>query len=342
MDLRVGIIGFGRIGKRHSEWIGRASGTQVAAVFDPTEARREIARSSGLRTVESIDAILNDSSIDAVLVSTPTSMHFDDASKSLAARKHVLVEKPVALTYRDAEQLGALSRSAGRVLSVFQNRRWDIDFLTVKRAIDAGTFGRVFNVESRLGQWASCVGPAAKEWRPNWRNESAFGGGGLYDWGSHLVDQMMLLMLPAKPRAVFAQLRANVWSSDPECDDFARACINFDNGAVGLIEINTTTTRPLARWHIDGEHGSASSPFSLKFDKNEWAKLTFTPAPSGVEHAIELASSGLTASQIWERYAAACRGESPPAVTIESVLPTMRVLDAARESSRRNETVLLD
>ena len=334
MDLRVGIIGFGRIGKRHAEWISRANGVQVAAVFDPTEARRDIARSSGLQTVAAIDAILGDSSIDAVLISTPTSMHYNDASRALAARKHVMVEKPVALNCRDAAQLAALSRSAGRVLSVFQNRRWDIDYLTLKRAIDVGTFGRVFNVESRLGQWASCVGPAAKEWRPNWRNESSYGGGGLYDWGSHLVDQMCLLMLPAEPRAVFAQLRGNVWSSDPDCDDFARVCINFDNGTVGLVEINTTTTRPLPRWHIDGERGSACSPFSLQFDRSEWAKLTFTPAPSESEIALELAPSGLTESQIWERFAGACRGESEPAVTIDSVLPTMRVLDAARESSR--------
>ncbi|MBC8105306.1 MAG: Gfo/Idh/MocA family oxidoreductase [Anaerolineae bacterium] len=343
MDIRVGIIGFGRIGAKHAEWLSRAKDIHGAAVFDCTPERRELAKSRELRAVDTIDAILGDSSIDAVLVSTTTSMHSNDASKALAARKHVMVEKPVALTYPEAEQLAALSRSAGRTLSVFQNRRWDIDFLTVKSAIEAGTFGRVFNVESRLGQWASCVGRAAKEWRPNWRNESAFGGGGLYDWGSHLVDQMLLLMQPATPKTVFAQLLANVWSSDPNCDDFARVCINFDGGAnggaIGLVEINTTTTRPLPRWHIDGERGSAESPFSLSFDKTQWAKLNFTPEPSGDEHLIAHAQPGLSETQIWERFAAACRGESEPAVTIESVLPTMRVLDAARESSRTGSAV---
>jgi predicted dehydrogenase len=214
----------------------------------------------------------------------------------------------------------------------------------VRSAIASGTFGRVFNVESRLGQWASCVGPAAREWNPNWRNESAFGGGGLYDWGSHFVDQVLLLfdeVLRAKPQAVFAQLRANVWASDPACYDFARVCINFDTGAIGLVEINTTTTRPLPRWHIDGERGSASSPFSLAFDTNEWAKLRFTPAPDGEDRQIELPARGLSETQIWERFALACRGEAGPAVTIESVLPTMRVLDAARESSRKGEAVRL-
>src|SRR6185503_18107590 len=176
----------------------------------------------------------------------------------LAAGKHVMVEKPMAL---DLPQARALVEEAERrrlVLGVFQNRRWDLDYLTVRAAIESGAFGRVLNVESRLGQFASCVGPAAREYRPNWRNEASFGGGGLYDWGSHFVDQMWRLMWPAKPLRVFAQLRANVWSSD--CDDFARVCIDFDNGAAGLVEINTTTTRPLPRWHVDGMEGSAFSP----------------------------------------------------------------------------------
>jgi predicted dehydrogenase len=266
-------------------------------------------------------------------------MHFEHAAKALVANKHVMVEKPVALTHGESQRLAALSNSAGKILSVFHNRRWDIDFLTVKSEIESGRFGRVFNVESRLGQWASCVGPAAREWRPNWRNESVFGGGGLYDWGSHFVDQMLLLMSPAKPETVFAQLRANVWSSDPDCDDFARVCINFDNGAVALVEINTTTTRPLPRWHIDGERGSADGPFSLKFDTREWAKLMFTPAGEVDGQPIAMTSPGLTKTQIWDRFAGACRSEGDPAVTIESVLPTMLVLDAARQSARTGQSV---
>src|SRR5205814_3231650 len=119
------------------------------------------------------------------------------------------------------------ARREGKVLSVFHNRRWDSDYLTVKSAIDVGTFGDIINVESRIGQWASCVGPAAKEWRPGWRNEATYGGGGLYDWGSHFIDQLWRLMLPARPLRVFAQLRGNVWTSD--CDDLARVLVDFDN-----------------------------------------------------------------------------------------------------------------
>ncbi len=251
-----------------------------------------------------------------------------------------MVEKPMAMNLAEARWLAQEAAKINRVLCVFHNRRWDIDYLTVKSAMESQVFGRIINVESRLGQWSSCVGPAAREYRPNWRNEAAYGGGGLFDWGSHFVDQLWRLMWPARPVQVFAQLRGNVWTRD--CDDFARVCINFDNGAVGLVEINTTTTRPLPRWHIDGTAGSAQGPCSLSFDLEKWAELEFTPAPgAGVQTARRLPRPDgvLSEVQIWERFASAVRGETPPAVAANSVLPTMALLDAARESSERGAAI---
>ena len=338
--MRVGIIGFGRIGAEHAGWLKAAEGVDPVAVADVTPARRELAQSRGLRAYQRYEELLADGEIDAVLVSSATAMHFEHASAALAAGKHVLVEKPMALNRNDSAELVRRATDAGRVLSVFQNRRWDVDYLTVLDAVRAGRFGKLINVESRIGQWASCVGPAAKEWRPGWRNEANFGGGGLYDWGSHLVDQLWQLMLPAKPVRVFAQLRGNVWTRD--CDDFARVCIDYDDGSIGMVEINTTTTRPLPRWHIDGTAGSAESPYSLAFDLNTWAKLEFAPAESPTSTLmLPQATGSLTEPQIWERFAATCRGEGEPAVTAQSVLTTMALLDAARESSRSGRAIEL-
>jgi predicted dehydrogenase len=241
----------------------------------------------------------------------------------------------MALDLEQSRQLVEDAERRGLLLSVFHNRRWDLDYLTLKQAIEAGTFGKVINVESRLGQWASCVGPAAKEYRPNWRNEGAYGGGGLYDWGSHFVDQAWRLLWPAKPVRVFAQLRGNVWSSD--CDDLARVLIDFDSGAVAMVEINTTTTRPLPRWHVDGTRGSASSPHSPDFDTRVWAWFEYAPPPDvdgGAPTALPVAAPGLTETQIWDRFADAVSGRGEPAVTARGVLPTMALMDAARESSR--------
>ena len=230
------------------------------------------------------------------------------------------------------------ARARGVVLTVFHNRRWDIDYLTVRSAIAAGAFGKLINVESRIGQFSSCVGPAAREYRPNWRNEAGFGGGGLYDWGSHLVDQIWQLLLPAKPLRVFAQLRGNLWSAD--CDDFARLLIDFDNGVAGLVEINTTTNAPLPRWQIDGSLGSASSPASLKFDGKVWSDLSFTSASGGVRK-LQLAPPGLNESQIWEQFSLAVFNGEPAAVDARSVLTTMSLLDAARVSSREGKAVVI-
>jgi len=338
--LSLGIVGYGRIGAEHAGWLAQCKNIRARAVADSTAARRDLAAKAGLRAVENPAELFNDNSIDAVLISTPTSMHFDQASAALRANKHVMVEKPIAMNQMQARQLIALHESHNCVLSVFHNRRWDADFLSVSQAVSSGVFGKLINIESRLGQFASCVGPAAKDYRPNWRNEASFGGGGLFDWGSHFIDQLCLLMFPATPARLFAQLRHNVWSTD--CDDFARICIDFDNGAAALVEINTTTTQPLPRWHIDGTAGSASSAASLEFDVRRWAELDFTPADSSkAAFRLPLAPPGLSEVQIWDQFAAAIAGEGRPAVTVDSVMPTMLLLDAAQRSAKSGTTIQL-
>jgi predicted dehydrogenase len=333
----VGIIGFGRIGAEHAGWLASAKGIQAVAVADSTPARQELAQKRSLRVHSSIESLLNHPEVDAILVATPTAMHFQHTTAALAAGKHVLVEKPMALDLDQSRQLVADAKDRGLVLSVFQNRRWDLDYLTVRQAVQSGVLGKLINIESRLGQWSSCVGPAAKEYRPNWRNEATFGGGGLYDWGSHFVDQIWRLLWPAKPTRVFAQLRGNVWTAD--CDDFARVCIDFANGVAALVEINTTTTRPLPRWHLDGTAGSADSPFSLDFSLAKWAELDFTPAKGAEVERLPLGSGVLSETEIWEQFAGAIRGQASPAVDPRSVLCTMALLDAARQSSREGRAI---
>ena len=343
--LNVGIIGYGRIGSEHAGWIADSGAARVAAVADQTPARRALAEERGLNAVATDDELLNDENIDAVLIAVPTAMHFDVAMRAIVSGKHVMVEKPMAIDLSQSEHMHAEAKRRNRVLSVFHNRRWDLDYLSVRKAIQSGVFGKLINIESRLGQFASCVGPAAKEYRPNWRNEAEFGGGGLYDWGSHFVDQVWRLMLPAKPVRVFAQMRANVWSA--ECDDFTRVAIDFSDGTAAMVEINTTTTRPLPRWHIDGTKGSASSEPSADFDTRVWAGLVFTPAPTeGQEdepQALPIADGeGLTEPMIWRQFADAVAGKGEPAVTAESVLITMRLLDAARDSARKGQAVSVE
>src|SRR5687767_13863899 len=152
MSLSVGIVGFGRIGAEHAGWLASAQDIRATHVYDPTPARRSLASSRNLRTFDTVDALLASNEIDAFLISTPTSMHFDHASAALRAGKHVMVEKPMALDLPQSRALVDLADREKRVLSVFHNRRWDIDYLTAKKAIDDGVFGKVINIESRIGQ----------------------------------------------------------------------------------------------------------------------------------------------------------------------------------------------
>src|SRR5262245_5231817 len=138
-ELRVGIIGYGRIGAEHAGWIGSCGSAVVAAVCDATPPRRQLARSRGFEAVDSIEELLR-RDIDAVLVTTPTSMHFDHGMAALAAGKHLMIDKPVALNLRQTRELDSEATRRGRVFSVFHNRRWDVDFLTVKNAVASGVF----------------------------------------------------------------------------------------------------------------------------------------------------------------------------------------------------------
>ncbi len=340
VDMNIGIFGFGRIGVEHAGWLSRCDGVSIAGIFDPTPARREIADARGYRTVDSGQILLDDPAIDAVLIATPTSFHFEQAMAALAAGKHVMIEKPMALDLAQAKKIAETAKARGLVVSVFHNRRWDIDYLTVESAVRGGVFGRIFNVESRLGQWGSCVGPAAREYRPNWRNERAFGGGGWLDWGTHFVDQLWRLMVPARPVRVFAQLRGNLWTND--CDDFARVIVDFDNGATGLVEINTTTRLPLPRWHIDGSNGSVQSPYSPTFDTQEWAQLDFHPGDGSPKQRLDIANMGLSEVEIWQQFARSLGGAMLPAVPIESVLPTMQLLELAWRSSAEGRALMVE
>jgi scyllo-inositol 2-dehydrogenase (NADP+) len=133
------------------------------------------------------------------VVATPNQSHFEIANRVLQAGKHVVVDKPFTVSSREADILIALSRSTGRLLSVFHNRRWDGDFLTVREILDRGLLGRLVEYESRFDRFRPRLKQGA------WRDQEGPGAGVLYDLGPHLIDQAMLLF--GHPRGIFADLR---------------------------------------------------------------------------------------------------------------------------------------
>ena len=164
--IGVGIIGFGRIGAEHC---GLAGGARAAA---RRGGRRRHARPAGagpqarLEGFPDAEAMLGDDGVQAVLVATPTAMHFEHVMLALSAGRHVLVEKPMALDLAQSRQMTEEAERRGLVLSVFHNRRWDVDYLTRPPGGAGRDVWKVINVESRLGQFSSCVGPAARDTAP--------------------------------------------------------------------------------------------------------------------------------------------------------------------------------
>ena len=198
--LNVGLIGFGLAGRVfHGPLIHANPDLRLTHIVQRhgDEAETKYPQAKVLRNA---DELFAEKSVDLIVVATPNSSHFDLATKALSAGKHVVVDKPFTITSADADKLIDLSRKVGRVLSVFQNRRWDGDFLTVRQILGQARLGRLAEYESRFDRFRPALKPGA------WREEAIPGSGVLFDLGSHLIDQAMVLF--GRPQGIFADLRS--------------------------------------------------------------------------------------------------------------------------------------
>ncbi|RKR87966.1 putative dehydrogenase [Micromonospora pisi] len=202
-DLRVGILGYGIGGHRfHAPLVAATPGLSVAAIVtgDPERARQAQAGYPQARVVPTADDLFAAAdSLDLVVVSTPNRTHVPLALRAIELGLPVVVDKPFAPTAADAQRVVDAATSAGVGLTVFQNRRLDSDFLTVRKVLAAGSLGQVYRFESRYDRWV----PTPKE---NWREfgDPAEAGGLLYDLGAHIVDQALQLFGPVAE--VYAEL----------------------------------------------------------------------------------------------------------------------------------------
>jgi scyllo-inositol 2-dehydrogenase (NADP+) len=151
------------------------------------------------RVLRDVDALLADPTVTLVVVATPNTSHHDIATRSLTAGKHVVVDKPFTITSADADDLIAVARKDGRILSVFQSRRFDGDFRTVKQILGQKILGRLAEFESHYDRFRPSLNPKA------WREQALPGSGVLYDLGSHLIDQALVLF--GQPTGIYAEVR---------------------------------------------------------------------------------------------------------------------------------------
>jgi predicted dehydrogenase len=196
--IRVGVVGFGLAGRVfHAPLISSVEGLQLAGVVErSTNFAAE--RYPAVSTYRTVEDMLTDTSLDLVVVASPSATHYDVARQVIAAGKNVVVDKPVATSSAQIAELIALAAKRGVMLVPFHNRRWDGDFLTAQKVLHEGAVGRLVSLDSRMDRW----NPGATR-RP-WKNDPAQGGGVLLDLGTHLV--YLALILFGKPQGVSAEV----------------------------------------------------------------------------------------------------------------------------------------
>ncbi|RDA94948.1 hypothetical protein CP533_0096 [Ophiocordyceps camponoti-saundersi (nom. inval.)] len=253
--FNVGVIGYGLSAKIfHIPFIAATPQLRLHAIVQrsPTKANSAPEDHPGARHYEDVEELLSDTDVDLVVVTTPPDSHFDLTKAALQAGKHVLTEKPFVPTAAEADQLIALAREKKLLLCVYQNRRWDGDFLTVRRLLANQTLGRIVDFDSHFDRY-----------RPNapvasWKGDlnTASGGGAVFDLGSHLVDQIYILF--GMPRSVHGRLLSQRRGClDVVSPDSMTAELTYANGM--LAHVRTSVLSPETsqlRFWIRGERGS--------------------------------------------------------------------------------------
>jgi scyllo-inositol 2-dehydrogenase (NADP+) len=196
---KVGLIGFGFAGRIfHSSVIEAVEGLELAVIMQRS-GNEAAAAFPHVKIARSVEELLKDKDIRLVVVATPNATHLPIARQCLEAGRDVVIDKPFALSSAEAAELIGLARSRGRLLSIYQNRRWDGDFLTVRKLLDDGILGRLVRFESHYDRFRQQPRLRA------WREDGGPGGGVLVDLGSHLIDQALVLF--GLPASIWADVR---------------------------------------------------------------------------------------------------------------------------------------
>ncbi|MDJ0379653.1 Gfo/Idh/MocA family oxidoreductase [Streptomyces sp. G-G2] len=352
--LRVGLIGYGLAGSVfHAPLVAATEGLVLDTVVTSDPTRQEQARGAfpGVHVARTPDELWERAGeLDLVVIASPNKTHVDLATAALTAGLAVVVDKPLAATAAEARELAALADRTGTFLSVFQNRRWDNDFLTVRRLIEEGELGEVQRYESRFER---CRPQLKGGWRESGAPEEI--GGLLYDLGSHVVDQALVLFGPAVQ--VYAE--ADVRRPGAQADDDTFIAITHANGVRSHLYVSATTAQLGPRMRV---LGSAAGYVKYGLDPQEAAlregERPGTDRPWGVEPEEFRGRIGSGESPVtgggrpvptepgnypayYAAVASALREGGPAPVTAYEAADCLAVLEAARRSSVEGTAVTI-
>jgi len=250
--VRCAVIGYGgafNMGRAHATWINDTPGLETVAVCDLDEQRTQAAAKDfpSLETYNDVRDLLQQCDHELCVVVTPHNTHARLAIQCAKAGKHVIVEKPMCLTAKEATNMIQAAAAAGTMLTVFHNRRHDGDFLALKEAVvEKKLIGEVFHVEMFGGGYGE---PGT--W---WRSDKAISGGAFYDWGAHFLDWLLNLM-PGKVTGVTGFFHKLKWLKVTN-EDNVEAAIRFENGAVAHVQMSSLAAVGKPRWKLLGTEGA--------------------------------------------------------------------------------------
>lgn len=342
--IEVGLIGFGFAGRTfHAPVIRAVKGLRLAAIL-----QRKGTEAAGaypdVRIARGVDELLASDSIQLVVIATPNISHFDLARKCLLAGRHVVIDKPFATTYAEAAELVSLAEKCGRLLSVYQSRRFDGDFKTVRNLFASEVLGRVVLFESHYDRYRLQLRPGA------WREQVGPGSGVFFDLGPHLIDQALTLFGP--PEAISADVR--IERDGAVVDDAFDLTLRYPRLRV-LLRGSMLASKPSPHFLIHGTKGSyvkhgldpqenalkrgelPEGPDWGKEPEEAWGTLSLVEGDQVTERAVPTESGDYR--EYYANVRDAILGRAALAVTPRGALSVMRVLELARQSSDERRVI---
>jgi scyllo-inositol 2-dehydrogenase (NADP+) len=343
--IEVGLIGFGLAGRAfHAPVIRAVPGLHLAAILQRSgdEAAEKY---PDVRIVRSLDELLAIQEIQLIVIATPNDTHYPIARQCLAAGRDVVVDKPFVATFEEASSLVQFAKNAGRLLTVYQNRRYDGDFQAIRQLVAAGTLGPIVRFETTYDRYRPQLKPGA------WRETQRPGSGILFDIAPHLIDHALVLF--GLPEAVTADVR--IERENALADDAFDITLHYPSSMRAVLRSSILAAALRPRFVVFGTQGSfvkqsfdpqennlrygkipVNTPWGWEPEEN-WGVLTVPSGDSFEQRRIPSANCD------YRDYYANVRDtllrKATIAVTTEWALNVMRLLELARESSQKRCTI---
>ena len=243
-EVKVGLVGFGFSGETfHAPVIQAVEGLTMATVVS-SNADKVHRSFPGMSVVSSLDEVLSEKEIELVIITTPNALHYPMAKQALEAGKHVVLEKPFTVSVEEGERLIEIAKEQKCLLSVYHNRRFDSDFLTIQKLMEEEQLGTIMTYEAHYDRYRAEV-------RDRWREEDKKGSGILFDLGSHLIDQALTLF--GKPDSVYADILAQ--RDEGKTDDYFHLILQYGKKRV-ILHGGSLVKQHGPRYQIHGMKGS--------------------------------------------------------------------------------------